>query len=78
MIKHACVMVLVVGCSGGSDHGTVALTDLGTELGTAYCMKEFSCCTACSANDACSSDFCNGVSSGNGTCADKPARCDGR
>jgi hypothetical protein len=45
MIKHACVMLLVVGCSGGSDHGTVALTDLGTKLGTSYCMKEFSCCT---------------------------------
>ncbi|MEO8845933.1 MAG: hypothetical protein ABI591_09135 [Kofleriaceae bacterium] len=45
MIKHACVMLLVVGCGGGSDHGTVALADLGTELGTSYCMKEFSCCT---------------------------------
>lgn len=38
-------MLLVVGCGGGSDHGSVALADLGTKLGTSYCTKEFSCCT---------------------------------
>jgi hypothetical protein len=33
--------------------------------------------STCSGNDNCASNFCDS-SSGNGACADKPARCDGR
>jgi hypothetical protein len=46
MTKHW-LMLFVVGCGGGGgSHAPIALTDLGAQLGTTYCMKEFECCTA--------------------------------
>jgi hypothetical protein len=32
---------------------------------------------ACDSNDQCSSAYCTSTTTSNGTCADKPARCDG-
>jgi hypothetical protein len=47
------------------------------DFSTETCQPPKANGAACSSNDNCSTDYCNSAGTGSGTCADKPARCDG-
>jgi hypothetical protein len=45
-MKRLVVCILLVGCGGGGEGGgTIDIDNLGLELGSASCSKQFECCT---------------------------------